>query len=123
MWEYGEPVEPNNQQKLNCKLCGKEMTRRISQLKYHLAQVLRHKVEICPNSTPEIIHIANQSLLDMGKKKDESETVRLELATGGVARSKAVRSESFSSASPSTMPSTTSPFFVSENYCRCTTFY
>jgi hypothetical protein len=49
----------------------------------------------------------------MGKKRDEREAVRIELAAGGVARSGGgARSDSFSSASPSTMPSTTSSFFV-----------
>jgi hypothetical protein len=35
-------------------------------LKYHLAQIPGHEVGICPNATPEIIHIANKSLVDMG---------------------------------------------------------
>ena len=34
MWVFGEPLEGFNRQKLTCKLCGKEMTRGVSWLKY-----------------------------------------------------------------------------------------
>lgn len=37
-WEYAEPVDPQNRQKLRCNMCGKEMMGGISRLKYHLAQ-------------------------------------------------------------------------------------
>lgn len=87
MWEYGEPIEPHNWQKLSCNLCGKEMTRGISKLKYHLARIPGHEVDICKNSTPVIIHLTNKSLGNMGKKKDHREAMRVELASGGVATS------------------------------------
>ena len=45
-WEYAELVDPHNQQKLKCNLCGKEMTGGISRLKYHLAQLIGHEVDI-----------------------------------------------------------------------------
>jgi hypothetical protein len=45
-------------------------------------------VEICINATLEIIHISNKSLQDMGKKRDDREIVRIELADEGVARSR-----------------------------------
>ena len=57
-WEYAEPVDPQNQQKLRCNMCGKEMTGGISRLKYHLAQLTMHEVNVCKNSTLEIIHRA-----------------------------------------------------------------
>jgi hypothetical protein len=60
--EYGDPADGYNQQKLNCKMCGKEMMGGISRLIYHLAQILGHEVGICSATTPEIIQIANKSL-------------------------------------------------------------
>jgi hypothetical protein len=46
MWEYGEPYEGHNRTKLSCKLCGKEMSGGINRLKYHLAKIPGHEVEI-----------------------------------------------------------------------------
>lgn len=54
IWKYDDPTDEHNQQKLKCKLCGKEMTQENHQLAYHLAQIL--------TVTPEIIHIAIKSL-------------------------------------------------------------
>jgi hypothetical protein len=48
----------------------------------------------------------------MGISRDNREAVRVELGKGGVARSEGGRSDNVSSASPSTMPSMTSSFFV-----------
>jgi hypothetical protein len=73
MWEYGEHEGGFNRQRLNCKLCGKEMKGGITQLKYHHAQIPGREVEICPNASPEIICIANKSLVDMGIGKDNME--------------------------------------------------
>jgi hypothetical protein len=39
-------------------------------LKYHLAQIPGHEVGICKKATPEIIHIANKALDDMGIARD-----------------------------------------------------
>lgn len=102
-----EPIDPNNQQKLNCKMMGG--TR---QLKYQLAQISRHEVEMFPKLTLEIIHISNQSLLDMGKKKNAIEFMRFEIIVGAVTRFGVAGSESFSLTSPSfTLPSSISSFF------------
>jgi hypothetical protein len=48
----------------------------------------------------------------MRKMGDERQVVRIELGAGGVIRYEESRSDNLSSASPSTMPSTTSYFFV-----------
>jgi hypothetical protein len=118
MWEYGLPYDGHNRMRLSCKLCGMEMFGGISCLKYHLAKILGNDVEICKASTPELIHIANQSIFEMNKKRDQREETRLELAnrygsTSGVG-------ESQSSSSHSTMPgpSTSSPFFVPRSVPR-----
>jgi hypothetical protein len=116
MWKYGEPYEGHNRLRLNCKLCGMEMFSRISHLKYHLAKIPRHEVDIFPASTPEIVHIANQSILDIARKRDQREEMRLELANK-TTRSMGTTSfsgegETHSSTTPSTVPSASSPFFV-----------
>ena len=81
MWEHGHQIDPNNRQRLNCKLCGKDICGGISRLKHHLAKVSGHEVEVCPAVTPEVMRIANQSLLDMARKRDEKEELRNELAS------------------------------------------
>jgi hypothetical protein len=68
------------------KLHAKEISRGISCLKYNLAKILWHEVDICPSSTLEIVHLANQSVLDIGKKKDEKEALKVKLAARGVTR-------------------------------------
>jgi len=70
------------------------------------------KWKLFPKASPEIIHIANKSLLDMDISRDNREAVRIELAVGGVAKSKGERTSSVYSTSPSTMPLATSSFFV-----------
>jgi hypothetical protein len=84
------------EQRLNCKLCGKDMMGGITQLKYHLAQISGHEVGICPKIRPKIIHIANESLVDMGISRDIGDAMRVELRKGGVARSEGGRSDSVS---------------------------
>ena len=81
LWEHGQPIDPNNRQKLNCKLCGKDICGGISRLKYILAKLVRREVDVCPAVTLEVMRIANQSILDMDKKRDEKEEFRNELAS------------------------------------------
>jgi hypothetical protein len=73
MWEYVEPYEGHNRTKLSCKLCGKEMSGGINCLKYHLAKIPGHEVEICPVVTPDVVLIAKNSILDITRKKNERE--------------------------------------------------
>jgi hypothetical protein len=57
----------------------------ISRLKYHLARILGHEVDICPNSTPEIMHIANKALEDLGLTRDYNKAKKIQFArTGGI---------------------------------------
>jgi hypothetical protein len=79
MWVYGEPVELPNRQILTCNLCDKNIYAGISRLKYHLAKILGFDVESCPNSSSEIMHIANQSLIDMSNKRDAVKARQKEL--------------------------------------------
>jgi hypothetical protein len=70
MWEYDLPYDGHNIMRLNCKLCGVEMFGSIDHLKYHLVKIPRNEVGIFPISTQEIVHIANQSIFAMGRKRD-----------------------------------------------------
>jgi hypothetical protein len=123
MWVYGEPVQLPNRQVLTCNLCGKKIFAGISRLKYHLAKIPGFDVDPCPKSTPEIVHIANQSLIDMANKRDATEARKKELARSianrysGTSASEggpAVPQSHSSAAGPSTSatPSSTSSYFV-----------
>ena len=79
MWAYGEPVDPHNKQKLNCKLCGKEIYGGISRLKYHLAKIPGHGVGICEHVTPEVMRLAAKSVLDYANEKEKKEQLKAEL--------------------------------------------
>jgi hypothetical protein len=123
MWVYGEPVELPNRQILTCNLCGKKNYGGISRLKYHLAKIFGFDVDSCINSSPEIMCIANQSLIDMANKRDVAEARKkeLELAnrnTGTSASEGGPVPQSHSSTtgpSTSAVRSSTSPFFVSRS--------
>jgi hypothetical protein len=122
MWVYGEPVQLPNRQVLTCNLCGKRIFAGISRLKYHLSKIPGFDVDACPNSTPKIMHIANQSLIDMANKRDATEARKKELEratanryTGTSASEGGPVPQSHSSAtgpSTSAVPSSTSSYFV-----------
>jgi hypothetical protein len=65
-----------------------------------------------PNIYPEIVHIANQSIFAMGRKRDQREELRLELANRSTSISGVGESQSSGSHSTMPSPSTSSPFFV-----------
>ena len=79
-WEYGLSYDGHNRMRLNCKFSGLGMFGDISYLKYHLAKISGNEVGICPTSTPKIVHIANQSIFAMGRRREQREESRLELA-------------------------------------------
>ena len=68
-------------------MCGKEICGGINRSEYHLAKISRHEVVVCPASSPIIVYIANQSIPNIARKKDEKEDLRLELAARSQARS------------------------------------
>ena len=76
MWVYGTPVQLPNRQILTCNLCGKKNYAGISRLKYHLAKIPGFDVDPCPESSPEIVRIANQSLIDMANKRARAAATR-----------------------------------------------
>ena len=45
----------------------------IRRLKYHLAQINGFDLDACDKTTPKIMHIANQSIIDIANKRDEKE--------------------------------------------------
>jgi hypothetical protein len=80
-------------------------------------------VDPCPDSTPEIVRIANKSLIDMANKRDETEAHKIEIARTIVNRGsgtsaseggRAVPQSHSSATGPSTSAtrSSASPFFV-----------
>jgi hypothetical protein len=81
------------------------MMGRITRLKYHLAKIPGHEVDICPKSTPEIMHIANKALEDIDLARDYREAKKAQFARGG-----GISEEGSSAAS---IPPSTSSYFVS----------
>jgi hypothetical protein len=123
MWVYDEPMQLPNRQVLTCNLCSKKIFAGIGRLKYYLAKIHGFDVDPCPNSTKEIVHIANQSLIDMANKRDTIEARKKELARSttnrysGTSASEGgpVVPQSHSSTigpSASAAPSSTSSYFV-----------
>jgi hypothetical protein len=116
MWVYGEPVELPNRQILTCNLCGKKIYGGISRLKYHLAKISGFDVDACDKTNPEIMRIANQSIIEMANKRDAKEARKNELAGRNIGTSASGGGpQSHSSAtgpSTSAVCSSTSPFFV-----------
>ena len=120
MWAYDEIVDNHN--RLNCKLCGKMIYGGISSLKYHLAKIVEHEMEVCPTITLEVMCLENKSLLDVARNRDEKEELRVELAYRTQSRSMGATSLSgvgemhyYSSSTrtiTSTMHSTSLHFFV-----------
>jgi hypothetical protein len=49
----------------------------ICRLKYHLAKIPGHDIEVCGNTTPKIMRIAFDSLEAKGKKKNDAAKVKL----------------------------------------------
>jgi hypothetical protein len=73
MWKYGDPEGRFNRQTLYCKLCRMRMMGGITRMKYHLAKISGHEVDIFSNSTPEIMRISNKALEDMGLAREYRE--------------------------------------------------
>jgi hypothetical protein len=58
-WQYGDPKDGTNRQRLNCELCGQHMTRGTSRLKYHSAKIHGNNVGNCLKSTTDIMGVAH----------------------------------------------------------------
>jgi hypothetical protein len=76
-WQYGTLVDPNNKDKVRCKLCGKEMRGGIYRLKQHVAHDGKN-VTKCPEKTPLTLEarVKCKKALDEAKRKREEKTVR-----------------------------------------------
>ena len=59
----------------------------ICRLKYHLAKIPRHEIEVCGSTTPEIMRIAFDSLEAKDKKKDDAAAKKAELSFKSLATS------------------------------------
>jgi hypothetical protein len=114
MWDYGEPKGGFNKQRLNCKLCGKNTRGGINRLKYHLAQILGHEVGVCPDATPEIIHIVDKALDAMGIAREHREDMKALFGSGGGGRSKQEEVTLFLWPQPPHLPQCPHNFFFLE---------
>jgi hypothetical protein len=72
-WEYGEPDPPGNRQHLRCKLCGKAMFGGVYRLKYHLAKIPGNEVEICTESSEELVVKATKAIEEYSTNKKYTE--------------------------------------------------
>jgi hypothetical protein len=83
-------------------------------LKYHLAKISGHEVDICPNSSSEIMGIANKVLEDMGIAREHRESMKAQFARGGcgISEEGVTRSETHSSTTTTSIPPSTSLLFV-----------
>jgi hypothetical protein len=92
-------------------------------LKYHFAKIPGFDVDPCPNSSLEIVHIANQSLIDMANKRDTIEARKKELARSTANRYSGTHASEGGAVVPqshslatgplaSAAPSSTSSYFV-----------
>jgi hypothetical protein len=79
-WVYGIVEDGTNRQRLSCKLRGLKMSRGICKLKYNLAKILGHDVEVCLKTNAEIMIIAFDSLDAKDKNKNEATTKKVELS-------------------------------------------
>jgi hypothetical protein len=77
---YGIPEDGTNRQRLSCKLCGVKMLGGICRLKYHLAKIPGHDVEVCLKTNPKIMRIAFDSLEAKDKNKYEATARKDELS-------------------------------------------
>ena len=50
-------------------------------MKYHLAKLTGFDVDACDKTTPEIMRIANQSIIDIANKRDAKEASRNKLTS------------------------------------------
>jgi hypothetical protein len=55
----------------------------ITRMKYHLAKIPGHEVDICPKSTPEIMHISNKALEDTSLARDYNKAKKSQFARRG----------------------------------------
>eukprot|EP00253_Pinus_taeda_P014640 PITA_14640 len=124
MWEFGEPdATPEtggvNRMYLTSKLCGKHMSVGINRLKFHLGQIPGQNVELCKNTTPEIIRRAIQSLMDKEEGKDTRAAITKQLVGGS--RVGGIESGNASTAASPSSPMGTHPSISSFFVPRTTT--
>ncbi|CAH8255842.1 unnamed protein product [Arabidopsis lyrata] len=76
-WEFGMLINPNNLDKMKCKLCGKEFSGGIYRLKQHVARI-QGNVAACPNSKKEDQEKCKLAILEAQNKKKRVRMADLE---------------------------------------------
>lgn len=51
-WEFAVLIDPDDLQRVKCKLCGKEMSGGVTRMKEHIAQI-KGGVTSCTQATPD----------------------------------------------------------------------
>ena len=80
-WEFAMLCDPNDLQRVKCKLCGKEMSGGVNRMKQHIAGI-KGTVTSCLQATPDqkarckAAHEAPKKR-KMEKKKQEEEVIAL----------------------------------------------
>ena len=117
-WKYGEPTTPGNRQHLKFKLCGKTMLGGVNRLKYHLAKIPGNEVDICPESSEELVAKATKALEEYSTNKQYTEAKKKEIASRSKSRGSThthgamgVESSEIHS-SQSIIPTATSSYFM-----------
>ena len=81
-WEYGVLVDPNNMDKVKCKLCNKIVSGGVYRIKQHIAHI-RGNVAKCPLSTKEdqerCIKSIEDAQLKKKSRKEKEQEVRNEV--------------------------------------------
>ncbi|WCJ24789.1 hAT transposon superfamily protein [Euphorbia peplus] len=70
-WEYGVLINPNNLEKVKCKLCGKEFSGGVYSLKKHIARI-QGDVAGCPYSKKEDQDKCKLAIMEARKKRSKS---------------------------------------------------
>ena len=67
-WEYGALVDPNNLDKVKCKLCSKKFSGGVYRMKEHIGHISGN-VAKCPKSSKEDQEKCRQAILEARNKK------------------------------------------------------
>ena len=80
-WEYGALVDPNNLDKVKCKLCSKTFSEGVYIMKEHIGHISGN-VAKCPKSSKEDQEKCRQAILEARIKKKKKEKDVCEVREG-----------------------------------------
>ncbi|GAB2276902.1 hypothetical protein Dimus_039212 [Dionaea muscipula] len=80
-WEYGFVINENNKDRVQCKLCGKQMGGGVSRLKKHIAHI-RGDVSQCLKSSKEDQDKCKEAIMEAKTKRLQKQKEEKELRDG-----------------------------------------